>query len=139
MNNQKTSKIVIGVLTIVLLSALGSLGFAIWQNSWWKAENEELACNVGALRAVRDFQAGKLRLLVIAGKNMQDKFSGTNDGPFEVWISTYLPEAPYPDRCSFEWEVRAYNAIMKHKLHDQDIAKQRSVTVTNTVAPTNLR
>jgi hypothetical protein len=59
-----------------------------------------------------DFDAGKLRKYIIAGRSLEDKYTGTNEGPFQVWISHYFPEEPYPARFALEQEVAFYNAKM---------------------------
>ena len=125
MNNPRNLKIVIVLLSMLFFALLGYLGFTNREISWWKAENGELACTVGGLRAMHDFEAGKFRLFVIAGKQVDDSYTGTNDGPFQIWVSHYFPEQPYPDRFSIEQGVAMYNAVMK--FHAQ----------TNKVLPTN--
>jgi hypothetical protein len=107
------NKIVIGVLAVGLLISLGFLTYARFQNELWEEMVYGLAGYKGSMQALRDFRAGKLRVFVIAGENEKDRFSGTNDGPFEVWIPQYYPTF-YPFRFSTEQEVAFYNRKMRY-------------------------
>jgi hypothetical protein len=90
---------------------------ALWQNYMWKMEVLTLANYEGATRARHDFQAGKLRLFVLGGERDDDKFSGTNEGPFQVWYPQYYPEF-YPSRYSKQQMITAYNERMR-KLQEE--------------------
>ena len=128
MSNLRNIKVLIAVLTLALLAALGGLAYAVWLNSQWKAEASELARDIGAQRAIKDFNAGKLKLLQIVGANAKDTFTGTNDGPFEIWVSQYFPGESFPVRCASEQQVVAYNTVMKNLLNQQVIRKKFSST-----------
>jgi hypothetical protein len=65
--------------------------------------------------ADKDFQAGKLKVFVISGESHADKFSGTNDGPFEGWTAEYYPSFPWPERYSIEEKIKAYNRHMRYE------------------------
>jgi len=136
MNNSKKLKIVAAILAVVVVALLGCLGFAAWQISCWKAEDRQLAHSLGGLTASHDFQAGKLRLYVIAGMHDLPIYTGTNNGRFEIWYYPYFPEEPYPNRFSSQQEVLMYNSVMR--LHEQNLHYHPSVTMTNIVSPTKL-
>jgi hypothetical protein len=126
-NNPRVLKIVITVLTITFITSLGFLIHSqLWQNSNWKDEIGYLANVQGAEEAEKDFQAGKLKVFVISGGCHEDKFSGTNDGSFEVWTAEYYPSLPWPDRYSTQKKIEAYNLHMRSKY-------KWSLTHTNSV------
>jgi len=116
MKNPAALKILSAVLIIALLTSLGFLAHAIWTNFWWEQEVYGLAGYQGATRARHDFQSGRLRLFVIAGERNDDRFSGTNEGPFEIWFPQYYPK-PFPMRYSVEQMVHIYNEKMRY-MHD---------------------
>jgi hypothetical protein len=111
----KLSRVVIVMLafTVALFITTGFLIYEVRQNIAWKMQVENLANYEGKTRARRDFEAGKLRLFVIAGERNDDKFSGTNDGPFEIWYPQYYPDF-YPFRFSTEQMITAYNEKMRY-------------------------
>jgi hypothetical protein len=74
-----------------------------------------LASEQGYQEAEKDFQAGKLKILLISGDCREDKYSGTNDGPFEVWTVEFDPSAFYQYRYSVEKKVEYYNLHMRSK------------------------
>ena len=126
MNNPKALKIVIAVLVIALITSLGFLAHAFSQIWWWKQEVWGLDGQVAAYRALDDFGAGKFRLFVISGERSDDKFSGTNDGPFQIWFPQYYTEI-YPMRYSIEQQVRFYDDKMRYMQQHPE----RFLTTTN--------
>jgi hypothetical protein len=126
MNNPTALKIYNVVLIIALFTSLGFLVHALWQNLQWKMQVETLAGYEGATRARHDFQAGRLRLFMIVGERSDDKFSGTNDGPFEVWYPQYFPEY-YPFRYATTVMVTNYNERMRFLREHPD----KSLETTN--------
>jgi hypothetical protein len=96
----------------------------------WEMQVYGLAGYEGSTRARQDFQAGKLRLFVLAGERSDDKFSGTNDGPFEVWYPQFYPQY-YPFRYSTEQMVKFYNDKMRY-MHRYP---EKFVSATNTTTP----
>ncbi len=117
-NNPRTLKMIIAVLTIVLITSFSLLIHSqLWQNSNWRGEVGYLADIQGAEEANRDFQAGKLKIFVISGECHEDRFSGTNNGPFEVWTAQYYPSLPWPGRYSTEQKIKSYNLVMQSKYH----------------------
>ncbi|MGZ4961167.1 MAG: hypothetical protein ACXWC8_01305 [Limisphaerales bacterium] len=113
MNDPKKLKIVIAVLLVGLFTSVGFLGHALLENMMWRSEVDSLARYQGSTRARHDFQLGRLRLFVISGERSDDKFSGTNGGPFEIWFPQYFPESS-PLRLSTETMVAAYNDRMRY-------------------------
>jgi hypothetical protein len=119
MNNPKSIKIFSAILIVALVTTLSFLIHAVLLNIMWKDEVYGLAGYEGSTRAEHDFRNGKLRLFVIAGERDDDKFSGTNDGPFQVWFPQYYPEF-YPMRYSEEQRVEFYNRKMRYmQLHPE--------------------
>ena len=130
-NNPQTLKKIVTVLTIALVVSFVALIYsALWKNENWKAQVNSLAQDQGYYEAKEDFKAGKLKKLVISGDREEDKFSGTNDGPFEIWNQMYMSSWPYPDRYSIEMEVKGYNLGMQSKY-------KWSLTHTNNVKSSN--
>lgn len=114
MNRLRALQIIIALLTLALLASLGFLGRALWRNYWWEQEVHGLASMAGVKEAMRDFQQSKLRLRTIQGENDRLKYSGSNDGPFEIWIPSFHPSLGYPHRFSTEQEVEYYNRKMRY-------------------------
>ena len=112
MNDPKRLKTVIIGLMLVLFALVFALGHTLEQNFLWKMRVDSLADYEGVTRASHDFQAGKLRLFVISGERDHDNFSGTNDGPFEIWFPQYYPKV-YSLRFSTERMAAAYNSRMR--------------------------
>jgi hypothetical protein len=115
-------------LALAFTIAAGFLGYELWQNLMWKMQVETLAGHEGATRARHDLSVGRLRLFVIAGERSDDKYSGTNDGAFEVWYPQYYPQY-YPFRYSAEQMVSSYNEKMRY-LHEHP---EKPLTITNNI------
>ena len=113
---QHDPKILKGIIILLVLMLITLLGFLVhsqfWQNSNWKAQINLFVMEKAFEEAKKDFQAGKLKTYIIAGKCDTDKYSGTNDGPFAVWITHYYPSY-YPDRFIEEKRVEFYNMEMR--------------------------
>jgi len=116
MNNPKALKIVIAILAVAFLVSFHFLMRALSDNFAWKQCIELSAPVEGAMFAHLDFHSGKLRLYVISGERSDDKYSGTNDGPFEIWFPQYSA-SPYPMRYRVEQWVAGYNRSMRY-LHE---------------------
>lgn len=126
MSNPRTLKVVNVILIVALLALLAFLADSLLQNFWWKNEVAGLAYYEGAERADHDFHDGKIRLFVISGERKDDIYSGTNEGPFQIWFPQYYPH-PYSSRYSIEQMVWAYNESMKFNQN----AAVKSVALTN--------
>lgn len=133
MNSPTALKILAAILALALITSLGFLGRALWRNYWWEQEVYGLMGLVASKRAMEDFRQGRLRLLVMAGENERLRYSGTNDGPFEVWIPQFYPSLGYPHRFSTEQKVEFYNRKMRY-MHEHP---EKFVTKTNTEAQTD--
>jgi hypothetical protein len=113
MNNPQLLKVLIGTLAAALCVSIGITVWALWNAATWKVQVQSLAQLEGAFIAKQDFQAGRLRLFIISGRREVDEYSGTNEGPFEVWYSSYFPEIP-AYRCAAETRVAVYDAKMRY-------------------------
>lgn len=134
MNNPRTLKIVVTALVVAFCVAVGLLARAIADNFSWRLQVENLAQWEGATVARQDFESGRLRLFVISGKRDEDRFSGTNEGPFEVWYSSYFPEIR-AFRCAAETRVATYNAKMRYMQQHPDRYLERTNTTIPKVLP----
>jgi hypothetical protein len=135
-NNPRSLQIFIGVLVLALCISLAFLARALLQNLEGRLEVQILAVVEGATRARHDFQSGRLRLFVISGERSEDKPSGTNDGPFEVWFPYYIvgnPEVP-AFRYAEETKVRAYNDMMRY-MHEHPAPHPTSTNATEQTKP----
>jgi hypothetical protein len=126
MNNPKALKMVIAVLVVALLVSFHFLMRAFSDNFAWKQCIELSAPADGAMFAHLDFQSDKLRLYMISGERSDDKYSGTNDGPFEIWFPQYSA-SPYPMRYRVEQWVAGYNRSMRYRHEHPD----KFLTTTN--------
>jgi hypothetical protein len=122
------------LLSILFVTLLGFLGWMTLQNHLWKLEVENLAGYQGRVRAKQDYKAGLIRIFVIMGEREEDKFSGTNDGPFQVWYPLYFPDA-YPLRHGTEVMVDAYNKRMKWQVAHPNASTSQTNGVTETNSP----
>jgi len=113
MNRQKLSSVVIAALVVGLLVSLGLLAHEHHQEQRWKQQLQNFAVYYGSTRAKDDVQAGKFRLYVFAGARGKDEYSGTNDGPFQVWYSVYQPQDD-TFRYAMEHVVGSYNASVRY-------------------------
>jgi len=113
-NNPRALKVLIALLTAALLTSLVFLDRALWRNYWWEQEAYGLAGMVGTKQAMEDFRQGRLRLRAMQGENERLRYSGSNDGPFEIWIPQFYPSLGYPHRFSTELQVEFYNRKMRY-------------------------
>jgi len=123
MNSTKTLKILIAVLIVALVTSLGFLGQAHWRNYSWKEEADRLASMVGTQQAKEDFRQGKFRVHLLQGDIPNFRYSGTNDGPFEIWLAPYYTSLGYPHRYSAEQRVVWYNDMMRFMHENPDMIK----------------
>jgi hypothetical protein len=126
----KAHKLLVALLVVALIASLGFLGRALWRNYWWEQEAYGLAGMVATKQAMEDFRQGRLRLRVIQGENERLRYSGSNDGPFEVWIVQFYPSLGFPHRYSMEQQVEFYNRKMRYMHEHPD----KFAAVTNTEA-----
>jgi len=101
----KALKVLIAFLAVALITSLCLLGLARSRNYWWEQEAYGLAGLVATKQAMEDFRQGKLRLRALQGENEHLRYSGSNDGPFEIWIPQFYPSLGYRHRFSSEQQV----------------------------------
>jgi hypothetical protein len=132
--NPKVFAITIALLTFALIACLGFLGRALWRNYWWEQEVYGLAGMTASQAALEDFRNGKLRLRVVQGDDKEENnlltYSGSNDGPFEVWISSFHPALGYPHRYSTEQQAAFYNRKMKYMHQNPEKFRPRTNILT---------
>jgi hypothetical protein len=131
MNNPKILKLVIALLVVALLTSLFFWHRARRENSRWQWQVMELGAYKGSARAIHDFQAGQLRLFALGGGSDSDRYSGTNDGAFEVWIPQYYPPLGSPHRFAMERWIAIYN----HQMQSMHRDPKKYLTTTNTNSP----
>jgi len=119
-------KIRISQIAIVVLfaSVLVSLMFSVFLNAWgywqiygiagWREQVYEGEGTVASLQALDDFRDGHLRLYRLGGESDRGKYTGTNDGPFEVWIPQFYPSLGRAHRYSTEQFIEFYNRKMRY-------------------------
>ena len=106
--------VVIAILAISLCASLFCLSRAVREKTRWQWEAVELANFKGSERALCDFRAGELRLFVLGGESRKDTYTGTNDGPFEVWIPQYYPPRGSANLSSMERWIAVYDHQMRY-------------------------
>ena len=99
-------------LAVGLFVSFALLVREVYRNLAWEGEVRDLASKHGWTRAENDYQSGRVRLFVISGLLSDDKYSGTNDGPFEIWFPAGFGD-DWPSRCAVETMVGHYNQQMR--------------------------
>jgi hypothetical protein len=105
------TKVIIALLVVALLITIGVVVYERWQNYWWKDEVSMLAFGYGGTSAELDFREGKIRLFIFSGERKDNIYSGTNDGPFQIWFSQYDSDRSW--RYGRERFVDGYNNHME--------------------------
>jgi len=132
MSNPRTLKLIIAAL---LITQVVSLGFIVqnWakakvQNLQWEAQVYGDSGMAGTLKAMSDFQNGKLRILEIQGANDHLKYSGKTDGVFEIWVPQFYPSLGHPHQLATETYVKFYNSKMRymHEHPDDFVGKEKA-------------
>jgi hypothetical protein len=120
MTKSGSQKIIIVALVTFLGISLLLLGRAYWQiygyfgSSGYRAEIYGLSGLVASRQALDDFRGGKLRLLKLNGENDKLKFSGQQDGPFEIWYPLYLPILGEAHTFATQQYIEFYNRKMEY-------------------------
>ena len=128
----RTPYVIIGIFLVVVLEGAALMAWGYWQLYGIGGWRDQLFASEGAVasrQALDDFRAGHLRLYTLGGECEKAKFSGTNDGPFEIWIPQYFPSLGTAHRYSTEQFVEFYNRKMKymHEHPDEFLPKRREV------------
>lgn len=66
------------------------------------------------LQALADFRNGILRVYTMPAEQESPKFTGTHDGPFEVWVLQYYPSLGAAHQYATEHYMKAYNSKMRY-------------------------
>jgi hypothetical protein len=102
----------IALLCSLLLNAWGYLqiyGIGGWRDQVYGSEGV-----AASDQALDDFRSGFLRLYCLGGENEKAKYTGTNDGPFEIWMSQFYPSLGRAHRYSTEQFIEFYNRKMQY-------------------------
>jgi hypothetical protein len=123
---------IIGFLLVVLLGSAVLMACCYWQVYGIGGWRDQLFASEGAVasrRALDDFRTGHLRLYTLGSESEQAKFTGTNDGPFEIWIPQFYPSLGVAERYSKEQFVEFYNRKMKymHEHPEKFLPKRQEV------------
>ncbi len=102
----------IALLCSLLLNAWGYLqiyGIGGWRDQVYGSEGV-----AASDQALDDFRSGFLRLYCLGGENEKAKYTGTNDGPFEIWMPQFYPSLGRAHRYSTEQFIEFYNRKMQY-------------------------
>jgi hypothetical protein len=111
------SYFVVGLLVVVLLGSAVLIGWGYWQIYGIGGWRDQLYASEGAVassRALDDFRDGHLRLYTLGGEAEKATYTGTNNGPFEIWIPCFYPSLGRAHRYSTEQFIEFYNGKMKY-------------------------
>jgi hypothetical protein len=114
MQSPKKSSLIIIALSIALGGSLVALGWALFQNYWWRRSVDLIADEAGASWAMSSFRRGQLAIWEINPTNDFPRFSGRRDGPFEIWLDEYHAYMPAPWQYTQRRKLEAYNAQMRY-------------------------
>ena len=123
---------IIGVLAVLLLGSDVLIAWGYWQLYGIGGWRDQLFKSEGAVatrRALDDFRNGQLRLYTLGGQSEKAKYTGTNDGPFEIWIPHFYPSLGRAHRYSTKQFIEFYNRKMKymHEHPDEFLPKRQEV------------
>lgn len=115
-----------GLLLLGLISSLALNAFLYWQIHGpfgWRDEVFVQTSTRATLEAMSKFRSGELRLYSIDPTDGDRHYTGTSEGPFEIWRPDFDPEidnAP-ARRFGLETYVESYNRKMRYMLaHPED-------------------
>jgi hypothetical protein len=106
-----------GLLLVVLLGSAVLIAWGYWQIYGIGGWRDQLYASEGAVasrQALDDFRAGHLRLYSLGGESEKATYTGTNDGPFEIWIPHFYPSLGRAHRYSTEQFIEFYNRKMRY-------------------------
>ncbi len=95
----------------------------------WRDEVYGLSAYEAGRQAQDDYNGKQLRLYVFGANSEKEYFTGTNDGPFEVWVVQFLPLLGQANRYSTSHFVQIYNRKMRYMYeHRERLAEERKRT-----------
>jgi hypothetical protein len=124
----------IGLFALALLCSVILNGwgyFQIYGIGGWRDVVFELQGMVASDHALRDFRDGHLRLYRLGGESEKAKFTGTNEGAFEIWVPQFYPSLGRAHRYSKEQFIEFYN----RKMHYMFSNPEKFRTTTGSVQP----
>jgi hypothetical protein len=125
----RNTLIAIAITGVLCLSSLFLIGWAVWQIygiGGWRDEVYALSGANAAQQAMDDFRQNKLRLYILGHATDRHQFTGTNDGPFELWIPSFHPALGSAHRYSTEEFVKSYNRKMLYMhSHPEDFPRSK--------------
>jgi hypothetical protein len=119
-----------GLLSATLLCSVLINAWSYWQIygiGGWRDQVYQSEGAIASERALRDFREGHLRLYRLGGENEHAKYTGTNDGPFEIWVPTFYPTLGRAHRYSTEQFIEFYNRKMRYMHAHPDKFAKRNV------------
>jgi len=123
--------VLVGVLSVSLLASLVLAARSYWRINGiggWRDEVYGLVSITATTQAMDDYRAGHLRLYTFGGENEKREYTGTNDGPFEVWIPRYYPLLGRAHRYSTEQFIDFYNRKMRYMhTHPEKFPRNKDV------------
>jgi hypothetical protein len=108
------------VIVLLGIGVLGSLVLVAWEHhqiygiGGWRDQVYGAKGALASRQALDDFQHGRLRLFQLRGESEAAKYTGTNDGPFEVWIAQFYPSLGPAHRYASEQFIEFYNRKMRY-------------------------
>ncbi|HTY86559.1 MAG TPA: hypothetical protein VMB80_03765 [Candidatus Acidoferrum sp.] len=135
METRASQVLIVTAAALISVSVFGSLwlaGWSYWQiyhMGGWRDEVYELVGVTASTQAMDDYQEGHLRLYTLGGESEKPKYTGTNDGPFEVWIPQFYPSLGHAHRYATEQFIEFYNRKMHYMNAHPDKFMRKSETV----------
>src|SRR5713101_4459176 len=125
MSSPRSLKVSVWALVVLLVVTLGSAGYLLFQNYWWKQEATRYVESSARLEAHGLFRKGRFCLYKIEGRCDEPRFSGQRDGPFEIWVAFYQPSLGAAHRCITERWVEAFNDQMRRMQREPEKFRKR--------------
>ena len=110
-------QIAIGLLGALLLGSVSLIAWDYWEIygiGGWRDQVLVSESLVAWREALDDFRDGRLRLYQLGGESEKRHYTGTNDGPFEVWVPQFYPSLGRAHRYSTEQFIEYYNRKMRY-------------------------
>ncbi len=121
--------VVICLFAILLLGSASLIAWGYWQIYGIGGWRDQLYASEGAVasrRALDDFRDGHLLLYTLGGENEKAKYTGTNDGAFEIWVPHFYPSLGRAHRYSTEQFIEFYNRKMRYmQTHPDNFQQER--------------